>query len=290
MGFPPLRTTDGTTTVPATREMEFAAADFLVTKLGAKATITSLVPSANVEAFSVADTLDSANDVAICDASGGDFILTLPPVLGLDGKRYTIHSESTGKVTIDGDGTETVHGKLTVELTSALSYIEIVCDETNSNWIVASQYHSDFKRVELTADTVTATSNVVVDVSGSSIVLTNGDWAAGYDVLIGLNDDAGSPNNVAGKVHMTTAANTDIDGTAALIRLSVMQTDQTFEVQASRRVEIKVTADVTHKLRLECNETITTDGFARIRGLASFLGNITEPDNESSIWARKISV
>jgi len=148
----------------------------------------------------------------------------------------------------------------------------------------------EFLSVELTANTVTVTATTPVDVSGSNIVLRPGKWTMGHNLAVGLNDDSGATNNILGKVHMTDAANNDVNGTAALIRSSNLASDETIVMSVARQIEITVTSTTTFKLRVECSDTVTTGGTCTVFGVANISGALTDPDNESTIWARRVTL
>jgi len=66
---------------------------------------------------------------------------TLPAVSGNDGKIYYISKiDATSSIlTIDGNGSETVGGVTSRFLRSQNDYIALVCDETNTDWVVISK-------------------------------------------------------------------------------------------------------------------------------------------------------
>ena len=75
------------------------------------------------------------DNIILCDASSGAFTVTLPPAA--NGKIvYNIKKiDSSGNiVTIDGDGSETIDGDLTVALTAQYESIPVVSNL--SNWSV----------------------------------------------------------------------------------------------------------------------------------------------------------
>lgn len=79
----------------------------------------------------------TSNDLGkliLADATGGAFTLTLPSAVDVaDGKGYDVLAiGSSGAVTIDGDGSETINGAATVVLSAYLSAIRLTSD--GANW------------------------------------------------------------------------------------------------------------------------------------------------------------
>lgn len=78
----------------------------------------------------------------LCDATGGVFTITLPPVASSTGKRYTIKkiASDTGlnQITIDADGSETIDGATTTRVDTFGETVTLVCD--GSTWSVVSRY------------------------------------------------------------------------------------------------------------------------------------------------------
>ena len=87
-----------------------------------------------IRTITAARTMDYTDDVVLGNASSGNFTVTLPTAVGITGRTYTIKSISTGTVTIDGAGSETIDGATTVGLSSQYQFRTIVSD--GSNWSV----------------------------------------------------------------------------------------------------------------------------------------------------------
>lgn len=68
-----------------------------------------------------------------CDASGGDFTVTLPAAAGVSGLILNIKNTVSGVVTVDGNSSETIDGSTTVTVNNP-SNLQIISD--GSNWIV----------------------------------------------------------------------------------------------------------------------------------------------------------
>ncbi len=75
-------------------------------------------------------TIAGADNVILCDASAGTFIVTLPTAVNRSGKMYNIKKiDSTSNiVTIAGDGTETIDDGTTADLTIQYEAITVVSD------------------------------------------------------------------------------------------------------------------------------------------------------------------
>jgi hypothetical protein len=78
--------------------------------------------------------LTTDNTVVLCDASGGSFTVSLPT--SIVGKKFVIKKvDSTGNpVIVDGDGTETIDGDLTKEISDQWTVLHIVGN--GSNWFI----------------------------------------------------------------------------------------------------------------------------------------------------------
>ncbi len=47
----------------------------------------------------------------VVDCLSGTFTVTLPPVVGIEGKYYDIKNNGVGVITLEGDGSETIDGQ-----------------------------------------------------------------------------------------------------------------------------------------------------------------------------------
>lgn len=68
----------------------------------------------------------------LIDCTSGTFTVTLPPVVVV-GKTYIIKNSGTGVITLEGDGTETIDGALTLVLNQYDSYTVV---SNGANWII----------------------------------------------------------------------------------------------------------------------------------------------------------
>lgn len=79
-------------------------------------------------------TATASDHVILCDASGGAFTVTLPA--GITGTEYHVKKidSSANAVTIDGFGSETIDGDLTVDIST--QYESLMFKSDGSNWHV----------------------------------------------------------------------------------------------------------------------------------------------------------
>ena len=76
------------------------------------------------------DTVTNADYLVDCN---GTFTVTLPTAVGIEGQHFVIKNSGSGIITIDGDGTETIDGNLTVNLPQ---YDSITVVSTGSEYII----------------------------------------------------------------------------------------------------------------------------------------------------------
>lgn len=77
------------------------------------------------------------SDALILGTTGNtDRTYTLPTAVGNTGKQFTVKKidSGTGKITLDGNGTETIDGNLTVDITARYGFLTVVSDGTN--WVI----------------------------------------------------------------------------------------------------------------------------------------------------------
>ena len=93
----------------------------------ASATFTTVTKSAN------ATLSTSSEDFVLVDCTSGDITLTLPTASGNNGLNYTITKtdSSSNHVIIDGNSTETIDGKTTIELYGQYNKVRIASDGTS---------------------------------------------------------------------------------------------------------------------------------------------------------------
>lgn len=90
--------------------------------------------SFNVETFTAAsDTLDANNHTCLCDCTSNAITINLPAAASHTGRVYEIKKiDATGNVvTIDGNGSETIDGALTIQISFQYESVTLVSDGTN---------------------------------------------------------------------------------------------------------------------------------------------------------------
>ena len=80
-------------------------------------------------------TIFTADKVINCTAN--TFTVTLPSSVGLKGQQFTIKNSGAGVITLDGNGTQTIDGALTLVLATSVCYT-VASDD--SNWIILSSF------------------------------------------------------------------------------------------------------------------------------------------------------
>lgn len=90
--------------------------------------------TAEIDAFTSAQTLDGTHYTATCDASSAAFTVTLPALSGITGRIYHIKkTDSSGNaVTVDADGSETIDGFTTKVITT--QYNSMMIQAGASEW------------------------------------------------------------------------------------------------------------------------------------------------------------
>lgn len=94
------------------------------------------INSLSIQTKSSTYTLTLADDVILADASGGGFSVNLPAANTAIGKVFDVKKiDSTGNaVTLDGNGSETIDGMTTLDITSQYVSIKIISD--GSGWYI----------------------------------------------------------------------------------------------------------------------------------------------------------
>ena len=82
----------------------------------------------------VGTTSTFATDNETINCTGNTFNVNLPTAVGIQGTTYTLVNSGTGVITLDANGTETINGSLTIDLST--QYISRTVQSDNTNWIV----------------------------------------------------------------------------------------------------------------------------------------------------------
>lgn len=78
------------------------------------------------------DTFSSPNETLNC--TSGTFTVNLPTAVGIQGTIYRLVNSGTGVITLDANGTETINGSETIEIT--MQYVSRTVQSDGSNWII----------------------------------------------------------------------------------------------------------------------------------------------------------
>lgn len=81
-------------------------------------------------------TITASDSIILADTTTASFTVTLPTAVGITGRSYTIKKLSGGinGVTIDGNGSETIDGSLSITITTQWTVRQITSD--GANWVV----------------------------------------------------------------------------------------------------------------------------------------------------------
>ena len=90
------------------------------------------IQSVTLRNVTATDTFATANETINCTAN--TFTVNLPTAIGIQGTTYTLVNSGTGVITLDADGTETINGSLTIDLSS--QYISRTVQSDGTNWII----------------------------------------------------------------------------------------------------------------------------------------------------------
>lgn len=144
----------------------------------------------DVESFSGADTLDFDNDVALCDASGGTFALTLPTAVGITGKIFHIVKEedSSTSITINTTSSQTIGIRSSgdIGLNRLNDRLSVVSD--GSNWEILAKIETEIITAAGTAAFSTFSTGDFPSMAGG-VTLGEGKWriVPHYSVNIGTS-------------------------------------------------------------------------------------------------------
>tara|TARA_R110002126_G_scaffold153682_2_gene300806 strand:- start:53 stop:679 length:627 start_codon:yes stop_codon:yes gene_type:complete len=77
-------------------------------------------------------TFATATETINCTAN--TFTVNLPTAVGIQGTTYILVNSGTGVITLDADGTETINGSLTIDISK--QYVSRTVQSDGTNWIV----------------------------------------------------------------------------------------------------------------------------------------------------------
>ena len=108
--------------------------DLLTTRdsTGTDTTYVSGGGAATLRNISSTNTFATANETINCTAN--TFTVNLPTAVGIRGTVYTLVNSGTGIITLDGNGTETINGSLTIEIKR--NQLSRTVQSDGTNWII----------------------------------------------------------------------------------------------------------------------------------------------------------
>lgn len=137
-------------------------------------------------------------------------------------------------------------------------------------------------------DVNSAAADTWVDASAiGTITVPAGTWLIGYNVTTTVVNVNGATNSPQGNVRLyNVTAGSAVAKSNALVGCIFVGTAYT-HLPASRMVPVVLTAPATFRLDVRCNLAVTVSAI-QIRGY-SFTGTLTDPDNESTLFAVRIA-
>lgn len=243
-------------------------------------------PNLNVATKTSAYAATTSDDVIFAHASSAAFTITLFSAVGNEGKVLRIKkTDSSGNaVTITPNGSETIEGSSSNILSMENDSIDIISD--GASWHVLNTY--GYRNAIITTDTSTSSADTETDVSGSALSnLSPGTWQLCYNVAVVILDTSGSTNSVGGTIRISSdPSNNTVTGSVSHYAFGALAANSALITNTSRCIQVTNTSTTSYKLRVSCGETSST-GVCRVLGDSSSL-SLTNPDNESIFWARRI--
>lgn len=175
-------------------------------------------------------------------------------------------------------------GRLKTNQTTAGVWASAI-SEVSLNTFGTIKELEEYIEIQASSDTTTGAANTYVDATGMSIELGPGTWDIGYNVSMQHEIISGTVNSLINTA-ITDGSNTIIDGTICMTAETNVTSSSTPIVCHSRVVRINVSSSTTYKLRLRSSVASSS---ARARLVSeNFTGGLTNPDNESMLWARRV--
>lgn len=260
---PPTGTSNIEVVIGTTRDIGVPS-DATVTK----AKLAAGAMSADKKSKTTNYTAASDDDVILCDASSGAFTITLPTAVGIGGKIYIIKKtdSSTNKVSIDGNGAETLDGQTIIKLYVQYQTIKIMSDGTN--WAVleypfhAIAYVKDVKAGSTDGGTFTSGAyqtrvlNTVEGHTGIVSLATNQFTLEAGTYLIQGRAPAILVDDHHTKLRNITDGTDDISGSCGVSSSGTKANDYSM-IDGM----ITITASKAYEFQHRCLTTRATDGF-----------------------------
>lgn len=139
-----------------------------------------------------------ANNTLLVNASGGNKTVNLPAAASSTGREYTViktDSTAANSVTLDGNGSETINGATTLEMTGQYSQVKIISD--GSNWYILNYINNGDTWISYTPTTqgfgTIASVNMRYKIVTADTYLIQGVFTAGTPTAV--EGQLGLPNS-----------------------------------------------------------------------------------------------
>lgn len=209
-------------------------------------------------------TADTADDLILCSTTGGAWQLSLYTAVGNNGRvlRVLKTTNDFTKLTIDGDGTETINGAANTSLCTQYEEVTLVSD--GSNWLILD------RRIPDIWTSYTPTYTAMGTVTGSAVY-----WKrAGSDLLLRGEWIFGTPTAAEGRVSLPS-------GLTTVSTISTVELVGTGTRNQNGAIDLAVLAEPSKAYLVFGLQTATTNGLTKANGDA-----LTANGNIFSIWAR----
>ncbi len=203
-------------------------------------------------ALSGITTLAEYDDIVVC--GGTTYTVTLPPASGQAGRVIYVKRTSSGTITVDGNGSETIDGALTLSMTTSLQAVILVCD--GSNWFSFSSGGAGSGSGTLTLESISAV--------GSISASTNYAICSGTTYTVTLPSAATVGSGWVLYIKKTASGNITVDGSGSetidgaltyLMRIS----NQTLEL-VSDGTNWSIASEANHRPIALAQESISAVG------------------------------
>jgi hypothetical protein len=114
----------------------------------------------------------ASDDLIIADATSGAFVISLPTIVGNEGKNYALKKidSSANAVTVDADGSETIDGSANVILTTQYNFTWLVAGP--NEWHIVSTDDAAALSAHISDTTTHGTTGDIVGTSDSQVLTT----------------------------------------------------------------------------------------------------------------------
>jgi len=250
----------------------------------------SLFANLDVQSVTTTITIASSSNVVLASDSGGSYSITLFAA-GTAGKQlfFKKTTSTTNIITIDANGAETIDDALTQTLTKKNEVLALVDD--GANWRIVDHYTpAEYVSAEVanTQSSVSADTYIDADSAGAEeITIGPGDFDLGYNANIEVSRVTTGPVFMVGTLVITDSSDTIIAETTSIVGNQLDGTQTFIYAPASRKTRVSLTVATTYKLRIRCNLAAAV-AIARCQD-NTITGALTDDDNNSILWARRVS-